>query len=86
MANPRIEAIRIRGFRSLADIELTGLRGATALIGANGSGKSNFIRFFEMMSWMVRARRLDADRYRRWFDESFTPGELWQKNLLGGRP
>ena len=28
------------------------------MIGANGSGKSNFIRFFEMMSWMLRSRRL----------------------------
>ncbi len=28
------------------------------LIGANGSGKSNFIRFFEMMSWMLRSRNL----------------------------
>ena len=58
MTNPRIEAVRIHGFRSLADVELTGLRGATVMIGANGSGKSNFIRFFEMVSWMVRARRL----------------------------
>ena len=31
-------------------------------------------------------RRLDADTYRTWLDDSFTPGELWQKNLLGGRP
>ena len=58
MTHSSIEAIRIRGFRSLADVELTGLRGATVMIGANGSGKSNFIRFFEMMSWMVRVRRL----------------------------
>ena len=28
------------------------------LIGANGSGKSNLSRFFEMLSWMLRARRL----------------------------
>ena len=28
------------------------------LIGANGSGESNLIRFFEMLSWMLRARRL----------------------------
>ncbi|MYH87066.1 MAG: AAA family ATPase, partial [Acidimicrobiaceae bacterium] len=31
----------------------------TVLIGANGSGKSNVIRFFEMLSWMVRSRKLE---------------------------
>ena len=58
MSGTRIESVRIKGFRSLADIELSGLGGATVMIGANGSGKSNFIRFFEMMSWMLRSRRL----------------------------
>ena len=53
-----IESVRIRGFRSLADVELSNLRNANVLIGANGSGKSNFIRFFEMMSWMLRSHRL----------------------------
>ena len=38
-----------KGFRSLADVELLKIPKATVLIGANGSGKSNFIRFFEMM-------------------------------------
>ena len=32
---------------------------ATVLIGANGSGKSGFVRFFEMTSWMIGAHRLD---------------------------
>lgn len=54
----RIESIRIKGFRSLADVEIDDMPGATVLIGANGSGKSNFIRFFDMMSWMIGGRRL----------------------------
>lgn len=57
--NPaRIENVHIKGFRSLADVELAGLPNAAVLIGANGSGKSNFIHFFEMMSWMLRSRQL----------------------------
>ena len=53
-----LESIQIRGFRSLSNIEITDLPRTAVLIGANGSGKSNLIRFFEMMSWMLRARRL----------------------------
>ena len=53
-----IDSVRIRGFRSLKDVEISGLPKAAVMIGANGSGKSNFIRFFEMLSWMLRAQRL----------------------------
>ncbi len=53
-----IESVRIKGFRSLADVEISELPAATALIGANGSGKSNIMRFFEMLSWMLRSRQL----------------------------
>lgn len=55
----KIDRVRIRGFRSLADIEIAGLPDVTVMIGANGSGKSNFIRFFEMLSWMLRSQKLD---------------------------
>ena len=58
MSANRIESIKIRGFRSLADVELSDMPQATVLIGANGSGKSNFMRFFEMLSWMLRSRQL----------------------------
>ena len=58
MSAGRIESLRIRGFRSLADVELSNLQNANVLIGANGSGKSNLIRFFEMLSWMLRSQRL----------------------------
>lgn len=45
-----IESISVKGFRSLADMEIKGMpRGASVLIGANGSGKSNLLRFIEMM-------------------------------------
>ncbi len=27
---------------------------------------------------------LNVDDYRCWLDENYAPGELWQKNLLGG--
>ena len=54
----RIESIRIRGFRSLADVKVTELPPVAVLIGANGSGKSNVMRFFEMLGWMLRSSRL----------------------------
>lgn len=57
MSTGRIESLRIRGFRSLADVELSNLQNANVLIGANGSGKSNLIRFFEMISIMLGPQR-----------------------------
>lgn len=53
-----IETVRVQGFRSLSDVELVGLSQATVLLGVNGSGKSNLLRFFEMLSWMVPSQRL----------------------------
>lgn len=54
----KIESIKIQGFRSLADVELTDLPNAAVLIGPNGSGKSNIFLFLEMLQQMLRYRRL----------------------------
>jgi len=54
----RITEVSIDGFRSLKRIEKLQIPQLTVLIGANGVGKSSFIRFFEMLGWMLRARNL----------------------------
>ncbi|MEI7188730.1 AAA family ATPase [Dickeya dianthicola] len=54
----RITEITLRGFRSLKSVEGLQLPQLSVLIGANGVGKSGFIRFFEMLGWMFRAKNL----------------------------
>ena len=54
----RIRSVTIEGFRSLKDIQNLELPQLTVLIGANGAGKSTLIRFFEMLSWMLKAKNL----------------------------
>ncbi len=56
-APARIESLNLRGFRSLADVAIPHLPQAAVLIGANGSGKSNLIRFFALMRWMLLSPR-----------------------------
>ena len=54
----RIRSVTIEGFRSLKNIQNLELPQLTVLIGANGAGKSTLIRFFEMLSWMLKSRNL----------------------------
>jgi len=56
----QIERVSIHGFRSLAQVNDLQLPALTVLIGSNGAGKSNFIRFFEMLGWMMHAQKLQA--------------------------
>ena len=55
----RIESLHIKGFRTLADFKIDNLPSAAVLIGANGSGKSHFLLFFEMLTTMIRDRSLN---------------------------
>jgi predicted ATPase len=50
----RLEKISLSGYKSIRKLE--GLRlnqGLNVLIGANGSGKTNFVRFFELLGHMM---------------------------------
>ena len=49
-----IDWVTIQGFRSVRSIERLKLGQINALIGANGSGKSNFIRVFELLRAVCR--------------------------------
>ncbi len=54
----RIRSVHIRGFRSLVDVEISDLPRVAVLLGANGAGKSNVLRFFEMVQQMLTEHRL----------------------------
>src|SRR3954471_21831672 len=52
MAGQRLTAITVEGFTSIRSARLD-LRPINVLVGANGSGKSNFIRAFELIGRIV---------------------------------
>ncbi|MCX6020441.1 MAG: AAA family ATPase, partial [Chloroflexi bacterium] len=54
---PAVHAITVRGFKSIAALENLELRAINILIGANGSGKSNFLGVFSFLH-AVREGRL----------------------------
>ena len=31
-------------------------------------------------------KQLKPEKYQEWLDDGFTAGEMWQKNVFGGRP
>lgn len=50
-----LDLIEVRGFRSLADVELR-IRPLNVLIGQNGAGKSNFVELFTFVREVVEER------------------------------
>jgi predicted ATPase len=45
--------ITLRGFKTIHDLPAFEPRALNVLIGANGAGKSNFVSYFRLLSWMV---------------------------------
>ena len=51
-----IDKITLKGFKSIRSLEDFELKPTNVLIGANGSGKSNFVSFFHLLREMVEGR------------------------------
>lgn len=52
----RLDAITIRGFKTIRQLDSFQPGSLAVLIGPNGAGKSNFVNFFRMTGWMIRDR------------------------------
>ena len=55
----RIHSLHIKGFRSLADVQLDDIPNPMVLLGPNGAGKSNVLRFLAMLKAMFQYRLND---------------------------
>lgn len=53
---PRLDTITIRGFKSIKAVESLKLNAINVLIGANGSGKSNFLEAFSLVREVLNGR------------------------------
>ncbi|HWR40116.1 MAG TPA: AAA family ATPase [Patescibacteria group bacterium] len=51
---PRVEAVSVRNFRCLRDVQIKGLMPVTAFLGANGSGKSTLLDVFAFLAECFR--------------------------------
>ena len=49
----QLEAVTLKGFKTIDQLEDFQPQSLTVLIGANGAGKSNFISFFRLLSWAL---------------------------------
>lgn len=49
----RIERFHIRGFKSIADVEVEGLAAVNVFLGPNGAGRSNVFQALALWSWLL---------------------------------
>ncbi len=73
-AIPRIEALRVKRYRALADLDLRGMTPLTVFLGPNGSGKSTIFDVFAFLSECFTAGLRKAWDRRGRFKELRTRG------------
>ncbi len=44
------------------------------------------ITVLDLVKGCTKCRKLKLEEYRHWLDDEFTIGDLWLKNVIGGRP
>ena len=57
--NKSLDKLTIRGFKSIRDLDGFELKDLNVFVGANGSGKSNFISFFRMLQSLIEGSLSD---------------------------
>ena len=79
-----IDKITIQGFKSIRSLEDFELGDVNVLIGANGSGKSNFVSFFSLLREMVEGRLQFAVNKAGGADRAFVPWAERSPERLSG--
>lgn len=74
-----IERIKVCGFRSLLDFEVELSEGINVLVGPNGSGKTNFIKFLDFLANVSRENLNVALRLAGGATQVFSKEELQKK-------
>ena len=70
----RIESLHVKGFRSLADVQLDEIPNPMVLLGANGAGKSNVLRFVQLLQALAGRRLGEFVRRRGGADDQLFGG------------
>lgn len=93
-----IKTLSVSGFKSIRKLESLRLSNLNVLIGANGSGKSNFVAYFRMLSELVEGRlqvwvakqggadrvlTCDAQETQSLTSSIFCNGPEWPKSTRG---
>ena len=78
--NKHIGEIKLKGFKSIESLELK-LQPINILIGANGSGKSNFISFFSLLRNICQGRLVSYVKLQKGADSFFHFGSKTTKEI-----